>query len=940
MNSVQYLNEHIWIHYVGHFLILLAFFSAMFAIVSGYLQRAQPSPQWLLAIKLAYIIHFSSILSAIGLILYMMQSHYYEFEYVWAHVSDELPMRYILSAFWEGQEGSFLLWMFWNGILGIYFCRQQNKLRTSVLLIILGVNAILTSMLLGVHFGEIKLGSSPFNLLRYTMDIPLFANADYVSLIKGNGLNPLLQNYWMIIHPPTLFLGFASTIIPFAYACSALIHKDQQQWLKEALPWSLFSGFVLGTGILMGGAWAYEALSFGGYWAWDPVENMSLAPWLILVAGIHANLIANATTYSLKPTFILYFLSFIFVCYSSFLTRSGILGDSSAHAFTQMGLEWQLVALCVFSTIFPFYTYWKQIKYFPSPQKEEDIHSREFWMFIGSLTLLFSALLISFTTSIPVYNKILDLAGSISGNNFTHLHRSIPLDPISHHNQFQIWIAIFISLLSGTAVYLKYLQPEGPSKKTILTLVSLFLLSLVSSTVVYKISFVQLHWSHFLFLFSAWFALFTSAYFFLFVLKANLKLAASVLSHCGFGILVLGILFTGVNKQILSTNKFAQEGLLENPDMDELSKHITLIRNESMFMNGYWVEYSQDTFIQKIRKYTLQFWKEDTSGNRTETFTLYPEIQYDNKLTKVAASNPSIKRSVHQDIFSLIAQIPQSQVDAESAKQAEDSLVYKMHFIKPGDSIETNEHLYVLKNIHTQFTPIEFEVKPNDQQFQMELEVIRKEDRKMHTSKPAILFRNNLIYKFPAKMESFGLRLNIPDTLYSSIVPPYQDLEKKLIQIRKEEILQISDKIQLKLLEIGKNVPQEIIKETNADIAVSAILEISSAQEKSLVECYFVIRGHQIISLPVSTLSPGISIRFVKINPQTEEMTFEYGLHPDLHHLALPFEIAENAPRTDFIVIQLIRFPWINLVWLGSIFMVAGLLLASYHRRKVLSDVL
>lgn len=93
----------------------------------------------------------------------------------------------------------------------------------------------------------------------------------------------------------------------------------------------------------MGGAWAYEALSFGGYWAWDPVENMSLVPWIVLVAGIHTNLVAKSTGFSVGATMSLYFLSFILVVYSSFLTRSGILGDSSAHAFTQMGLEWQLV---------------------------------------------------------------------------------------------------------------------------------------------------------------------------------------------------------------------------------------------------------------------------------------------------------------------------------------------------------------------------------------------------------------------------------------------------------------------------------------------------------------------------------------------------------------------------------------------------------------------
>lgn len=110
----------------------------------------------------------------------------------------------------------------------------------------------------------------------------------------------------------------------------------------------------MGLGILMGGAWAYEALSFGGYWAWDPVENMSLVPWLVLVGGIHTHLIALNTRYSIKATLIFYFLSFGLVIYSTYLTRSGVLGDTSVHAFTGLGLGWQLVFIFI-SIVLPFY---------------------------------------------------------------------------------------------------------------------------------------------------------------------------------------------------------------------------------------------------------------------------------------------------------------------------------------------------------------------------------------------------------------------------------------------------------------------------------------------------------------------------------------------------------------------------------------------------------
>jgi cytochrome c-type biogenesis protein CcmF len=179
---------------------------------------------------------------------------------------------------------------------------------------------------------------------------PLFKRADYLSKIAdGNGLNPLLQNYWMVIHPPTLFFGFATTIVPFAYAIAALWKRDYTGWLKPALPWGLVSVMVLGTGIIMGGFWAYESLSFGGYWAWDPVENASLIPWLILIAGVHVMLIYKHSGNALNVSFILILLTFILVLYATFLTRSGILGNSSVHSFTDLGMSGQLL---VFIMIF------------------------------------------------------------------------------------------------------------------------------------------------------------------------------------------------------------------------------------------------------------------------------------------------------------------------------------------------------------------------------------------------------------------------------------------------------------------------------------------------------------------------------------------------------------------------------------------------------------
>ncbi len=942
MNSVHYTGEHLWIHYLGHATIFIAFFSALYSVIAQYCFHKAPHTSWAKALKTGFFVHFISVLSIISLILYMMHKHYYAYQYVWAHVSDELPTRYILSAFWEGQEGSFLLWMFWNCVLAFFFLRSRNNtFKWMCGSIILGVNLLLCTMLMGVYFGEFRLGSNPFALLRQTMDIPLFKNADYTSLIKGNGLNPLLQNYWMIIHPPTLFLGFASTVVPFALSCTALITGDHKSWLRMSLPWSLFSGFILGTGILMGGAWAYEALSFGGYWAWDPVENMSLVPWMVLIAGIHTNLVSKATGHSMKPTFWFYVSSFILVCYSSFLTRSGILGDSSAHAFTEMGLEYQLIAFCILATVFPATLYYKKATVIHVPSKEEAFSSREFWMFIGSLILLFGALLISFTTSIPVYNKIIEFLGSSLHFDTSNMIRATPLDPVAHHNQFQIWIAVFTAVLSSLSLFLKYQSEQNSfqSKRFWIPIGLSGLLSILVGLLIRKLQFESLHWSHFIFLVSALFVLSCSIFYLTRIIKGNLRMTGPVLSHGGFGLLLLGILFTGVNKKIISTNSFAQEGLLENSDQEELSKHLTLIKGEPMFMNGYWVNYQQDTFVHKSRIYTLRIWKDDSTGVKKEEFELHPEIQYDNKLTKVAASNPSIKREIHRDIFSLVAQIPQTQMDVEIAQKAEDSLRFRMHFFKLNDSIETESYIYRIKSVSGNFNADQFETKYFDQKVQLQIEVLRKSDHKTFYGTPSILFRNNLVYRFPSNIDALGIRMQIPDTFYQAFIPAYSLLNLEHIQLKEGSSTLLKNGYVIKLVQIIREMPEEFGPLSANDIGVGARIQISSGDTSAELFAPFIIRDAQVISPVVSSFLPGISLRFTKINPESEEMHFEYGLHPPLEQQQMACEIAENGPRTDFIVIQVIEFPWISLVWTGSIIMLLGLALASFSKRKLAQHV-
>src|SRR5687767_12433686 len=301
---------------LGHLFVITSFITA-FVTALAYFKAVTVSALdkkalWLQNGKVSFYIHAVAVLGISVTLFVIISNHYFEYHYAYNYSDRKLPVYYLISTFWNGQEGSFLLWMFWHALLGVIIIHTNKFWEAPVMTIFALVQAFLASMILGVVIPglNVKIGSSPFILLRDAMrDAPIFAAQPEFVPKDGNGLNPLLQNYWMVIHPPTLFLGFASTLVPFSFAVSAMWQREYQTWIKPVLPWALFGGAVLGTGIMMGGAWAYESLTFGGYWAWDPVENASLVPWLILIAGIHTLLAFKKTGHSLRITMVFFLLS-------------------------------------------------------------------------------------------------------------------------------------------------------------------------------------------------------------------------------------------------------------------------------------------------------------------------------------------------------------------------------------------------------------------------------------------------------------------------------------------------------------------------------------------------------------------------------------------------------------------------------------------------------
>ena len=947
MEDIQYIGEHLFPGQAGQAAIVAGFVTAILSSVAYFFatQRRASSEysQWRAIGRWSFLLHGLSTFAVIGVIFFLMINQFYEYQYVQAHVSEDLPMRYIFSAFWEGQEGSFLLWMFWHVILGFVLMANGRQWEAPTLSVLSLIQVFISSMLLGIYIGfgddPTRLGSNPLMLLRDVVDAPIFSNADYVSQLSGSGLNPLLQNYWMTIHPPTLFLGFASTAIPFCYAIAALWTKEHKSWLQPTLRWALFSGGILGIGILMDGAWAYEALSFGGYWAWDPVENMSLVPWLILVAGIHTNLIARNTGHSIRSSYVFYILTFVFIVYSTFLTRSGVLGDTSVHAFTEMGLEWQLVGFNAAFFLLGAVLLGMRYKSIPNPKKEEATASKEFWMFIGTLVLLFSALIITASTSLPVYNKIMQYFDpAFEGRVIT--------DPEPHYNKYQLWIAVFIGLFSGIAQYLRYREfnfGKYVRKFGLHTVIALVVTGLLAYLTTLWIEINA--WQYLLLLFFGLFTVVTNIDYLISFSRGNLKMAGSAFSHIGFGLMVLGVLASGLNKRVISNNLFVMDGLIEGASREQMARNVILFKNSPLVMAPYEVTYLSDTVDTYTRTYTVNYKRKNESGEVIEEFNLYPNILYDKSFSKIAASNPSTKRYWNKDVFTHIASLPTVEIDMEYRRQREDSLNYRLLQAPIGGSISMLdtvqlEELDTFNQKTYQLTVEKLNRKPSHPDYEPEngdiaigatIKVRRLDEKEEYEANPVLVLRGQLLYSYPEQINELSAKVRLNEGIFDAVFSTEESLDYQAFTFKKGESVRFNGN---EVLFDGFNrkathpnyTPQE------DDISVGAILNVKSPEGESyLAQPLYLIRGSQPFNLKDELPELGLHFRFTGIDPTTE--TVEVMIAGSAKKATvIPVELATNSLRSDYIVLEAIEFPGINWFWIGSSLMMIGLLFSMFFR--------
>lgn len=808
---MDYTGEHLLPGQLGHFFIVLSLVASLVATFSYFksarASNIEDSAHWKKLARYSFVTEAISVLAIFIILFYIIYNHLFEYHYAWKHSSRSLELKYLLACFWEGQEGSFLLWSVWHCVLGLILIKKSKQWEAPVMTVISFAQFALATMIAGIYFFGWKMGSNPFTLLRdsgvldnaaalhVNFDVSQPLRADYMASIKdGNDLNPLLQNYWMVIHPPVLFMGFASTIVPFAYAIAGLWKKQLGEWTKPALPWALFSAAVLGVGIMMGAMWAYESLTFGGYWAWDPVENASLVPWMILVAGIHTLLIYKHSGYSLRSTYLFFILAFGFVLYSTFLTRSGILGESSVHAFTDLGMNIQLymfmylfiwlpailvaknfnqsrnvliASVTLLTLIYLFNLPWLGLialltgigvlvyhiqTQVPAISKEENAGSREFWMFIGSLVFFLSAIVIIGKTSLPVFNKVFGLKVAP------------PEDAEYAYNSIQVYVAVIIALLTAITQYLKYKSTPWIYFRNKILLPTV--IAVVISALLFLFADISYTKKGPVFLGSLWLAVICSIYtviantaYIWLGLKGKLKLSGGSVAHVGFGMVLVGILISSSNKEVLSNNiNGIPVPLGQGEDPGE---NLTLVKDVTMDMGKYSLTYLGDSSHPKkqLSYYKIHFKSKDGK----EEFTLMPNSFVNYKGNEGLMSNPDARHYWSHDVFTYITSI--SNPDREK-----DTSSFRSHVLKPGDSLFYSNGFMILQ-----------EIKERDS---LPAEIFG-ENGKLFEAPVKIFSKTGSIYTVTSRLAfAKGQIMSLPDTLSAeSLILQLQKADNKSVEI-------------------------------------------------------------------------------------------------------------------------------------------------------------
>ena len=375
--------------FLGSFALWAAFLLACWGAALSFFADWQRNPATALAVRRGVYAVCAALLIAALSLWKGIFSHDFNIEYVWAYTSRNLPEYYLVSAFWAGQKGSML---FWAVVLSIFAALAQaltSQRHKDLLPYVAGVINLVIIFFVGVMLFAHH--SNPFERMAVTPP-------------DGAGLNPQLQNPGMVMHPPMLYLGYISITIPFAFGIAAMLAgKLDAGWIIAMRKWALASWLFLSIGITLGMWWAYVELGWGGVWAWDPVENASLHPWLVLTAFLHSVMIQEKRGMLKRWNMALVIGAFLLAIFGTFITRSGVI--SSVHSFTQSDIGYYFLGFLLVSGILSFtllYTRWPSLE---AEVQLESLVSRESAFLFNNLALVGLAFSVLWGTLFPILSE-------------------------------------------------------------------------------------------------------------------------------------------------------------------------------------------------------------------------------------------------------------------------------------------------------------------------------------------------------------------------------------------------------------------------------------------------------------------------------------------------------------------------------------------------------
>jgi cytochrome c-type biogenesis protein CcmF len=372
---------------LGQFALWVALLVGLWCVAIAFTGRWRGRPELSASVVRAVYVVFGCLVVASLSLWKGLISHDFNIEYVAAYTSRNLPPYFIVSAFWAGQKGSLL---FWAVVLSLFASLAQlltPRRYADLMPYVAGVTTAVVAFFVSVML----FGSDPFERLAFTP-------AD------GRGLNPQLQNVGMVIHPPMLYLGYISITIPFAFAVAALLSRRLDTgWIQAIRKWTLVSWLFLSIGITLGMWWAYVELGWGGYWAWDPVENASLLPWLTMTAFLHSVMIQEKRGMLKRWNLGLIVGTFLLSIFGTFITRSGVI--ASVHSFTQSNVGYFFLTFLVVAAVLSFtllYTRWPLLE---ADVQLESMLSREAAFLFNNLLFVGIAFSVLWGTLFPILSE-------------------------------------------------------------------------------------------------------------------------------------------------------------------------------------------------------------------------------------------------------------------------------------------------------------------------------------------------------------------------------------------------------------------------------------------------------------------------------------------------------------------------------------------------------